>query len=268
LRTRRNIERPLAGHDRSAGDRRAVQAIILAAGRGSRLEEITRTQPKCLVEVGGGALIEHQLRTLAMVGIDDVTVVAGYCVDAVRGAVGSRARILVNDAWACTNSLYSISLCAPQARAATIVMNCDVLVHPLALHRLLDVPGSAFLYDSSSGESEEHMKVELQDGRFRAISKDLPHHCTHGENVGVLYFEAAGARSLFQHAGQVLAEGERGAWMAAAVERVARTTPLYGVDIADLPWIEIDFPEDLGRARGQIWPHVNLALAPTMALAA
>jgi L-glutamine-phosphate cytidylyltransferase len=253
---------------RSAGDWRAAQAVILAAGRGSRLEKITTTQPKCLVEVGGGALPEHQLRTLGMVGIDDVTVVAGYHIDAVRRAVGRRVRILTNDAWASTNSLYSVSLCREQVRTAMIVMNCDVLVHPLALHRLLDAPGSAFLYDSGSGESEEHMKVELQDGCLQAMGKYLPDHRTHGENVGVLYFEAAAARSLFHHADQILAEGERATWMAAAVERVALTTPLYGVDIADLPWIEIDFPEDLGRARGEIWPHVNRALAPMIALAA
>ena len=46
-----------------------MQALILAAGRGTRMGEKTSELPKCLLEVGGRALIEHQLETLAECGV-------------------------------------------------------------------------------------------------------------------------------------------------------------------------------------------------------
>lgn len=246
----------------SLGQRRGpTQAVILAAGRGSRLEDLTEARPKCLVEVGGATLLEHQLEALSQAGIEDVTIVAGYRADDVRRAVGRRARIVANDAWDSTNSLYSMALCRERVRGDMLVMNCDVLAHPRALRRLIEAGPDAFLYDSRSGGADEEMKVELRQGRLAAMSKQLPLDRVHGENVGVLLFEAAAARALFRHAADLLAEGHRNLWLAAAVERLARTVPLRGVDIADLPWIEIDFPDDLERACRQVWPQVASAFS-------
>jgi choline kinase len=243
-----------------------VEAIILAAGRGSRLAART-ARPKCLVEIGGVPLIEHQLRMLEMVGISRVLVVAGYRADDVRGAVRGRARVIENEAWSNTNSLYSLALCRPHVSCSMVVMNCDVLVHPLAFQRLLHAPGSAFLYDSASGDDAEQMKVELRGGCLNAMSKTLPAHRTHGENVGSLYFEAAAAQELLRVASDLVAQGQGNSWMASAVERVARSRPLHGIDISDLPWIEIDFPDDLERACTQVWRRVAGALTPAMQLA-
>jgi choline kinase len=244
-----------------------VQAVILAAGRGSRLEGFTAAAPKCLVRLGGVPLLEHQLRLLEMLGIDRVSIVVGYRADSVRDVVRGAARLIRNDEWRDTNSLYSLSLCREYAGVPLLVMNCDVLVHPVALQRLLNAPGSAFLYDSSSGDSEEHMKVELKHGCLAAMSKALPAHRSHGENVGALYFDAAATRLLFREVGKVLNEGHRRAWMAMAVERLARWSPLHGIDVADLPWTEIDFPGDLEWARAQVWRQLRRALAPAMRLA-
>lgn len=233
-----------------------ITAVILAAGRGSRLAWETRDRPKCLVEVGGVPLLEHQLHTLASAGINDVCIVLGYMADAVRDVVGGRAQYVYSREWARTNSLYSLSLCSECICTQMLVMNCDVLAHPEAIYRVLRSQGSAFALDSSSGSDQEHMKVELSDGFLASMGKDLPCERTHGENVGILYFEAHATRVLFREAATLLRAGGRDQWMAAAVERTARSTPLRGVDVADLPWIEIDCPQDLRRARQEVLPKM------------
>ncbi|HLG73808.1 MAG TPA: nucleotidyltransferase family protein [Chloroflexota bacterium] len=65
-----------------------MQAIILAGGRGERLMPLTADRPKCLVDVAGHPLIDHQLRWLAANGVDQVVVSCGYRWERIREAVG------------------------------------------------------------------------------------------------------------------------------------------------------------------------------------
>jgi len=239
-----------------------TQAVILAAGRGSRMGSLTRELPKCLLEVGGRSLLEHQLATLDTLGVSKVSVVAGYRADRVRSVVAGRAEVIVNRDWADTNSLYSFWLCREHVRVeaangALLVLNGDVLAHPNVVERVLSFPGSSFAYDSSSGREQEHMKVELQGGRLHRMRKDLPADRVHGENVGVLHFADDAPSLLFKEAEPLLEADGRKLWLASAVERVAQKIPLHGVDVCLLPWHEIDFPEDLQVARSTVWPALS-----------
>lgn len=64
--------------------------MLLAAGRGERMGELTRLQPKPLLDVGGERLIERQLRLLAEAGVSDVVVNLSYRGEAIREIVGGR----------------------------------------------------------------------------------------------------------------------------------------------------------------------------------
>ena len=55
-----------------------MRGIILAAGKGSRLNGTAGESPKCLLEVGGQTLIDRQIATLRRAGIDEIAVVTGY----------------------------------------------------------------------------------------------------------------------------------------------------------------------------------------------
>lgn len=240
-----------------------TEAVILAAGRGKRLGPEAEDRPKCLTEVGGRTLLQRQLELLAASGVRRVCVVAGYQACAVQEAAGQAAEVIYNDRWATTDSLYSLWLCRNWARGSLIVMNSDVLVHPEGLSRLRAVPGNAFIYDSLSGDDPEHMKVELKDGRLTAMSKRLAAERVCGENVGVLKFDARTISLLFREAEAALTMlGRQPRQQAAAVERLCQFMPMRGADICDLPWIEIDFPEDLDRARRETWPAIRRQAYP------
>lgn len=234
-----------------------TDAVILAAGRGSRLQSETDAVPKCLTKVGGRTLLEHQLEHLHDAGISRICVVAGYQAQAVQDAVGDAADIIYNDLWASTNSLYSLSLCREWVCGPVIIKNCDVMVDAEAIRRLCANDGSTFLYDSLSGDDAEHMKVELNGGRLTAMSKVLEADRVCGENVGILKFDGNAVRFLFREAEAALRTLGRKHWQAVAVERLCEIVPVRGVDICDLPWIEIDYPEDLEMARRTVWPAIQ-----------
>ena len=248
-------------------------AIILAAGRGGRLGALTSERPKCLLRVGVRSLMEQQLEALHEQGLESVVVVAGYRAEAVEAELNDRARLLLNPRHAETNSLYSLWLAREFAADGFVLLNADVLFDPEILARVLHSPHpEAFAVERRRKFTPEEMKVELAGERILAMSKDLPAERAHAENVGVLKFSAEGARLLFDRMEELLTAGAETQFCPFAFNAIADERPLHAVPIDGLPWIEIDFVEDLMRAREEILPAILArraapAAAPAKALA-
>lgn len=233
-----------------------VQAIILAAGRGHRLNAGRSPRPKCLHEVGGMLLIQYQLLYLANAGIHDVVMVVGFEQGQIRDAVGTAGRYVVNERFDQTNSLYSFLLSRPLICDDVVVMNADLFVAPQLLTLLDQAGGDALLYDSDSGHDDEHMKVAVAGGLLEEMAKDLPASRISGENLGMLRFSADTAQHVFAAAEAIVSNGGERAWLAAAVDQIAADRPIHCLDVAGAPWIEIDFPEDLARAWDEVLPSL------------
>lgn len=234
-----------------------MQAVILAAGSGSRLNGVSNGLPKCLLPIGEQTLIEHQLEALSDAGIGQILIVAGYKADEVRKVVGNRATFIENDRYAETNSLFSLSLASEWVHGPFVLMNCDVLFHPDILHRLIAKGGNALAYDSTSSAGQEQTKVALREGRVIDLGKDLPAELSRGENLGLMCFDANGSEALFACVKALVQNGGEKSWVMEAVRSTCRSVPIFGVNAAGLPWGEIDFPHDLNRAQREVWPAIS-----------
>lgn len=82
-----------------------MRAIILAAGRGSRLGHITNSSPKCMTKLWGKALINWQIDTLRKVGITDIGIVTGYQGEKITL---DQVNYFNNYRWGKTNTLISL----------------------------------------------------------------------------------------------------------------------------------------------------------------
>lgn len=122
-----------------------TQAVILAAGRGSRLGTMTKALPKGMVEVAGKPLLEWQRRTLLAGGADVVTVVTGYCSEVIDNY---GFETIMNEEWSCGNMLTSLDLALKTFSGQLIISYADILYDPGTVRDLisLDVP-LAVAYD-------------------------------------------------------------------------------------------------------------------------
>lgn len=234
-----------------------MQAIILAAGVGTRLSTLSGGGPKCLVEIGGRPLILHQLEMLADHGIGPVIVVTGYQADAVKTVIGDRAQTLVNDLYAETNSLYSLWLARDLIAGPFVLLNSDLFFDPAILDKLLHQKGNALAYDSTSSRGREQTKVVVRAGDVVDLGKDVPSGAARGESLGLVKFDEAGSAAIFNAANLLIASGNQDAWVLEGTRSILREVRMAAVNVAGLPWAEIDFPYDLDVARREVWPAIH-----------
>ncbi len=234
-----------------------MQAVILAAGFGSRLGKMSGGLPKCLLEVGGRTLIEHQLDALSDAGVGKVLVVIGHQADKVRELLGDRVEYVENRIYAETNSLYSLWLARDWVKGPFVLMNCDLLFHPSILDRLIARGGNALVFDSTATKGQEQTKVAVQEGRVVDLGKDLPPEMARGESLGLLRFNERGAEALFKRADSLIKNGAEKSWVIEAIRAACNDENIKAINIAGEPWVEIDFPNDLDLARKEVWPAIH-----------
>ena len=239
-----------------------MRGIILAAGKGSRLNGTAGESPKCLVKAGGLTLIERQIRALRAAGIDDIAVVVGCQADQVRRACGHGITYVENSRYAQTNSMYSLWMARPLLFEGFVVLNCDVVFHPVLLHDLLsarheDALLLAYRNADDPPFGDEEMKVKVRCGRVSDISKDIDPAEADGENLGIVKFGPEGAAELVEIMDGLIAAGGLKDWAPRAFREFARRRPLHTVGTRGYPWIEIDFPQDYQRAVSEILPQIE-----------
>ncbi|NOZ04460.1 MAG: NTP transferase domain-containing protein, partial [FCB group bacterium] len=110
-----------------------MNVVILAAGVSRRLYPLTYDQPKCLLDVGGKAIIDHQIQALQESGLNRIIVVVGYYRERLMKYLQSQYseidfRFIVNHHFFETNTAYSVYLCREEfENGPFILMNADVL---------------------------------------------------------------------------------------------------------------------------------------------
>ena len=239
-----------------------MRGIILAAGRGSRLNGTAGDKPKCLVEAGGVTLIERQIQVLEHAGIDDIAVVVGCQADRVRQRCGHHITYVENARFAETNSMYSLWMARALLYEGFVVLNCDVLFHPALLGDLVtsrhqDALLVAYREAHQPPFGDEEMKVKVRCGRVVDMSKTMDPAEADGENLGIVKFSPEGAATLVEIMDRLVAAGELRAWAPRAFREFAQVRALHAIGTRGLPWIEIDFPEDYQRAVREVLPAIE-----------
>jgi choline kinase len=116
-----------------------MRAVILAAGRGSRMGHLGDDRPKCLVELEGQSLIARQIAALRRGGVDEIGVVRGYRAETIDFPGLS---YFANERWAETNMVMSLAAAAAWLRAGPVIVSyADIFYRGELVRGLTAAPG-------------------------------------------------------------------------------------------------------------------------------
>ena len=121
-----------------------MQAVILAAGMGRRLGELTGDNTKCMLEVNGVKLIDRALACLSELNLSRVVLVVGYKGENVKRYVGNNYKgmevvYVDNPIYDKTNNIYSLYLAKDYLVAEdTLLLESDLIYEPAVLHRIVE----------------------------------------------------------------------------------------------------------------------------------
>ena len=114
-----------------------MRAIIIAAGLGKRLRPLTDSMPKCMLKIGGKSIIQHQVDTLRSAGIDEITIIKGYCQEKVS-LEGHNPTYFLNKDYENNNILESLFYAEEAINDEVIILYSDIIFNKTVVDRLLE----------------------------------------------------------------------------------------------------------------------------------
>ncbi|MET9337055.1 phosphocholine cytidylyltransferase family protein [Nonomuraea sp. NPDC003804] len=234
--------------------------MVLAAGAGRRLRPYTDTLPKALVPVDGETTImDISLRNLAAVDLRDVVVVVGYAAQAVHERKaelekrhGVKLTLVHNDKAEEWNNAYSLWCARDYFAQGALLVNGDT-VHPVSVEEtLLSAPATSDILlavDDVKSLADEEMKVTLDDGALKRITKLMDPAEAYGEYIGATLIRPGAAARLADALQATFERDPQLYYEDGYQEMVERGEKIHVAPIGKVEWVEVDNHDDLTKAR-------------------
>jgi choline kinase len=228
-----------------------MKAIILAAGRGSRLRPHTDALPKGLLPLGGTTLVHRTIGVLRELGIADISLVVGYLKDRFFTALPNGVRFYVNDNYDATDQAASLLAARAEFTDDVLVVTGDLLCASSVYADMLGAPAPvAVAVDRTVRVFDDAIeKVLFEQGRITRIGKlNVRNDEANGEFMGMTLFRAEAGPSTLQRLDALVARDRRSALIHLHQDRIDAGHPLGYIECQG-EWCEVDDVQSLERAR-------------------
>jgi L-glutamine-phosphate cytidylyltransferase len=244
-----------------------VTGLVLAAGLGKRLSPLTEERPKGLIELGGRSLLARLLDGLQAAGVQETVLVVGYRQEMIRAALGTAhrgmgLRYVVNPEFEKGPRLSLWAGRAEFARDDVVLADGDVLFAPALLEGVVRaaVP-NVFLGEPDFVDTGEEINLYRAGERVVAIRRGVSGppaaaYEARAEWVGFAKVGRAAGAALAAGVDTMVREGRVDGDYEVALDDLLGRHPFAMCPTAGLPWIEIDFPQDLHAAETEILPRI------------
>jgi len=237
---------------------RHTKAIILSAGQGRRLLPLTESTPKCLLPVADKPVLAWQIDALLAVGIEEITIVAGFQVGLIETLLQQhyanhpKIKILFNPFFEVADNLASCWIARGVMTGDFLILNGDTVIEAALIAQVLNSKPAPITLsvDYKNAYDADDMKVQLDpDGWVKQVSKIIPPHQVDAESIGLIYFREQGPELFSQAVESALRHpAELKSWYLSIIDALAKQHLVNSCSVKGFRWCEIDFIEDLAKA--------------------
>jgi len=242
------------------------QAVILAAGRGTRLGEQGIIKPKGFIELGPKTIIEESLIRLRRAGIEKVTLVTGHKSEYYQQLAletGDWIETIENPVYADSGSFYSLAMLDGVINDDFLLLESDLIYEQKALDTLQNDQRSDVILLSGTTHSGDEIYVETNnsnhDMTLKTMSKDRSQLGKEiaGELVGISKISLSLFNIMMEIAKPLFEKTRHYEYEAEGFVQASKTYPIYCHCVEDLAWSEIDDANHLQRAKEIIYPRLE-----------
>lgn len=169
-----------------------MKAVILAAGKGTRMGPLTENRPKVMLPVVNRPLLEHIILTLKIAGIRDILIVTGYCREKIEGYFKDGSTLGVNIAYVeqkkqkgTANAIESVKNLLDER---FLVTNGDVLASSSDIKNLLKSDGDVIIGSKKVSSPEEYGILYVKGKRVEKIVEKPKSSTSDIANAGIYVF--------------------------------------------------------------------------------
>jgi 2-aminoethylphosphonate-pyruvate transaminase len=245
-------------------------AVILAAGRGTRLAGELTDRPKGFIRIGERPIVEESIERLVAAGIQDVVIVTGHLAHDYEDLARRRAGVLRtvhNGRFADSGSMYSLYCARELIRGPFLLLESDLVYEPRALTTLLEGPAEDAILLSGPTAAGDEVFVATRGGFLAGMSKrraDLAGDVA-GELVGITRISSALFALMCRIAGTAFRRTLMFDYETECLVAAGRERPIACPLVPDLLWGEIDDPGHLARVRDTVYPELQRRQAGSVA---
>ena len=228
--------------------------VILAAGKGSRISNVTRGVPKSFLEINGFSIIDRQIKAMKDNEINKIIIVVGYRMDLfIDKFQNDRDIILVkNPFYADCNVLGSLWMARPYLGKGFIFTHADTFFDPTIIKDLLEHKGEVVLATELKNNCQaEEMKVKVENMKIVKVSKELDCKVSDGEFTGVAKIDQNMSSQVIDFIDHRVENhgGIHDYFEAVFQDMIDEGVVIHSMDIGKKYSIEIDFPSDYAAAK-------------------
>lgn len=243
---------------------RVREAVILAAGLGSRQNQLGELAPKALLRLGDRPIVEEALDRLLSVGIERVVIVTGHLAehfDPLVERYPGIVELVHNPYFADSGSMYSLYCARNLVEGDFLLLESDLLFERRALGDCLAARSDSVLLLCGFSNTSDEVFVASRGGHLRAMSKNrrslatrAPDSVITGELVGISKISQEFFSIMLEKAAQYFLRSLHMDYETDCLVVAAQARPLHCLLVEDLIWCEIDNLDHLRRACTMIYP--------------
>jgi L-glutamine-phosphate cytidylyltransferase len=225
-----------------------MKAIILAAGKGSRLYPVTLDLPKGLLVIGGETILDRLIRQFKEFGIDDILLVVGYKKEKFKKHFGESVRYIEYKDYDKTNNLHTLWSVRDYISKDTIITFADLVLHDSVINKLMKSRNDITVTVDTSQVLDGTMKVEVDNDRLLSIKTTTVEDAS-GNFIGLAKFSNSGCKMLVNEMSKLIS-GNFDDYYTLALDKMSRRGEVINYcDISGIYWREIDTKDEYDEVR-------------------